>query len=105
MSVSWATLRGEPFPPPFLQLLKGMEISQKWTGVANLTGKAGVILSSFTSPSPPIISIISDVPMFMHQIRHVAHATHAGPILWRKQLSSPGNSVLSLFSLDKFLEI
>lgn len=69
-------------------------LSQKWTGIANLTGKTGIIGSSFTSPSQSFsqsfVSIISDIPTFMHQIRHVAHAIRAGPVLWRKQLSSPG---------------
>lgn len=80
MSISWASVEGETFPSPFLQLLKGMEISQKRTGIANLNGKAGVGLLLFTSPSLPfgqsIISIISDVPMFMQQSHeYTAHRT------------------------------
>lgn len=80
MSIFWATLREETFPSPFLQLLKGMEVSQKWTGVADHTGIAGAVLV-FPLPLPPfgqsLISIISDVPMLRHQIRHMAHRESA----------------------------
>lgn len=80
MSVFWASLREETFPSPSLQLLKGMEVSQKWTGKADHTGKAGVVLL-FPPPLPPfgqsLISIISDVPMLRHQIRHMAHRESA----------------------------
>lgn len=80
MSVFWANLRDETFPFPFLQLLKGMDISQKWTGMSDHTGKAGVVLLF----PPPLLQfgqssifIIGDVPMLRHQIRHVAHRESA----------------------------
>lgn len=56
------------------------DISQKWAGVSDHTGKSGVILL-FPPPLPPFgqssVSIINDFPMLRHQIRHMAHRESA----------------------------